>query len=143
MNGRTVIVLTSSRAQPDQLEAAIADAAGPGAAVDVVIPAVLPPTLPISACPPRIVARLNGQREVASAALRRLGVRGSVSIEPSRSVATLLQALPRPDRLMLVGGAGWRLRRAAHGLADVVTVVPARSDRTPARRPLPAKAKTA
>lgn len=140
MSSHTVIVLTSGRARRGQLEAAIAESAGSGATIDVVIPAVLPPTLPISACPPRIVARLNGHRDVALAALRASGGRGSVAIEPCRSVAALLETLPRPGRLMLVGGAGWRLRRAAHGLADVVTVVPAHSGRAPDRRRLDSRA---
>ena len=55
---------------------------------------------------------------------------GRVEIVPCRSVAALLQAVWPVDTLILVGRAGWSIRRAARGVAPEVVVIPARS--TPA-----------
>jgi len=135
---RVLIVPTSSWTRPHQLAAAVAAAAGPDAIVRVLIPAVLPPTLPITACPPRVGARLDAQREAAASALCGRG-RGSVVIAPARSVAALLAVAPPPDRLVLVGGAGWSLRRAARGLAGGgVTILPAGAGRARTPQPRPA-----
>ncbi len=106
----------------------------PGAVlvVNVQIPAVLPPTLPISAWPPRLAARLERLRDATEALVESLTPPGRVEIVPCRSVATLLQAVWPVDTLILVGKAGWSIRRAARGVAPDIVIIPARS--TPTRR---------
>jgi hypothetical protein len=90
----------------------------------VLLPVVIPPTLPIEAVPPRIAARLEHLRESADTALRASDVRGRVEVVPCRSVPALLAATGGRDRLVLAGRAGWPVRRAAHGLFREIAVVP-------------------
>ena len=54
-------------------------------------------------------------------------MRGRVEIVPCRSLAALLQAVWPVDTLILVGGAGWSVRRAARGVAHNLVVIPSRS----------------
>jgi hypothetical protein len=65
--------------------------------------------------------------------------RGRVEIAACRGVADLLSAAWPVDALVLVGGAGWRVRRAVHGVAPDVVVVPSRRAR---REPLPSSRPT-
>jgi hypothetical protein len=141
MRHHILIVSADSRVDPELLTGAVDDALaraprGQIAVVRVVIPAVLPATLPISAWPPRLAARLNRLRETAEHAARALGSPCRVEIVPCRSVAALLNAVWPVDALVLVGSAGWGVRRAARGVAPDVVIVPSR----PAprrRRPAP------
>ena len=95
--------------------------------VRVVIPAVLPATLPISAWPPRLADRLDAAARGGRAGRRRsLGSPCRVEIVPCRSVAALLHAVWPVDALVLVGSAGWGVRRAARGVAPDVVIVPSR-----------------
>ena len=73
MRHQILIVCADPRVEPELLTGAIDDALvraprGEIAVVRVLIPAVLPPTLPISAWPPRLAARLNRLREAAEQA---------------------------------------------------------------------------
>lgn len=141
MRRHILIVATDSHIQPQLLADAVADATrqGSGAVtvVNVMIPAVLPPTLPVTAWPPRLAARLGRLRDAMEPILETLQPKGRVEIVPCRSVAALLQAVWPVDTLILVGRAGWSVRRAARGVAPDVVMVPART--APSRRePVPA-----
>ena len=90
----------------------------------VVIPAVLPPTLPITAMPPHLAARVNALRRVAVKTLARVRAPGRVAIVRGRDTRSALLAatVERPAEVILVGRAGWSLRRAARGVAPVTVV---------------------
>jgi hypothetical protein len=137
----TLIVCTDTRVEPQLLTGALADAVGraPRDAIRVVrvlLPAVLPPTLPITAWPPRLAARLEALRAAADEAGRSLQPPARVEIVPCRSVPALLDASWPADALALVGSAGWSVRRAARGVAGDVTIVPSAR---PCRRQRPAR----
>jgi hypothetical protein len=141
MRHHILIVATDTHIQPQLLTDAIGDAIArtPGAirVVNVMIPAVVPPTLPITAWPPRLAARLDNLRDASEHAVEALRPRGRVEIVPCRSVAALLQAVWPVDTLILVGGAGWSVRRAARGVAPDLVVVPSRTPQA-RREPAPA-----
>jgi hypothetical protein len=131
MRHQILIVCADSRVEPGLLTGAIDDARvraprGEISVVRVVIPTVLPATLPISAWPPRLAARLNGLREAAERVAGSLGSPCRVEIVPCRSVTALLNAVWPVDALVLVGSAGWGVRRAARGVAADVVIVPSR-----------------
>ena len=132
---QTLVVATDSHLSPDVLSSAIAEAAGEPLElppfVEILLPAVLPAVLPISACPPRIAARLSTLRNRAAADLRALRLRGRVEIVPCRSVPALLAAAESVDSLVLAGRAGWAIRRATRGIAPEVTFVPGGRVRRP------------
>jgi hypothetical protein len=137
MRHHTLIVCSDSRVEPELLAGALADAfdRAPRDAVRVVrvmIPAVLPATLPIGAWPPRLADRLNRLREAAERAAASLRTPCRVEIVPCRSVSALLGAVFPVDTLVLVGSAGWGVRRAARGVAPDLAVVAGR--RTARRR---------
>lgn len=132
-----LIVTTGDRVGLDLLETAIVRAASEHVRIHVLIPAVLPPTLPISALPPRLAARLDALQAAAKTTCDRVGASARIEIVQCRDVSTLLKrcvAQRRPAEIILVGSAGWALRRAAHGL--VVTVL---SERQSAVRAMSAK----
>jgi hypothetical protein len=140
MRHQILIVCADPRIEPELLTGAIDDALVRAprdgiAVVRVVIPAVLPATLPISAWPPRLAARLNRLREAAERAAGSLGSPCRVEIVPCRSVPALLNAVWPVDALVLVGSAGWGVRRAARGVAPDVVIVPSRTARR--RQPAP------
>lgn len=136
MRHHVLIVATDSHVRPqllaDAVDCARERTRGAVMVVNVQIPAVLPPTLPITAWPPRLAARLDRLRDATEALVGSLTPPGRVEIVPCRSVAALLQAVWPVDTLILVGKAGWSIRRAARGVAPEVVVIPARS--TPTRR---------
>jgi hypothetical protein len=133
---RVGVVVTDTHVRPEGLLEAIAAAtAGRGhLSVEVVIPVVLPPTLPISAVPPRIAARANALLQQATASLEIAACPAQAQIAPCRSIPALLHDLAPMNRLILVGSAGWGVRRAARSVADDVTVVSDRV-RRPAKQP--------
>ena len=97
------------------LEEAVAATASDGTTVAVVIPAVLPTTLPMWAAPARILQRVSRQRQAARARLDALGLKGSVDVVPCRSVHAAISALCAehpPSEIVIAGSASWRLRRA-------------------------------
>jgi hypothetical protein len=120
MSHHTLVVATDSHLSPDVLSTAIAVAVGDELGlppfVEILLPAVLPAVLPISACPPRIAARLS--------TLRARRLRGRVEIVPCRSVPSLLAAAEPVDTLVLAGRAGWAIRRAARATAPELVVIP-------------------
>ena len=143
MRGQLLVVCTDTRIEPAVLAEALTralarDPAGTNV-VRVLIPAVFPPTLPISAWPPAMAGRLERLREAAEAVVAAGRAPGRVEIAACRSVADLLAAAWPVDALSLVGRARWRVRRAARGLATDVVVVPSRKARgrgsLPASRP--------
>jgi hypothetical protein len=135
-----LIVASDTHIQPQLLADAVRDAVARTDAeitvCEVMIPAVVPPTLPITAWPPRLAARLGLLRDAAAEVTATLRPRGRVEIVPCRSVGALLQAVWPVDALVLVGGAGWSVRRAVRGVAPDVVVVPSRPA-APRREPAP------
>lgn len=121
---RALLLATSARVTPELLEAAITRAHCEHERLHIVIPAVLPPTLPISAMPPHLAARVNALRRAATEALARLRAAGRVEIVRSRDARSALRAaiVERPCEVVLVGAAGWSLRRAARGFAPVTVL---------------------
>jgi hypothetical protein len=120
-----LLLATSARVNPELLEEAITTRAHrQHERLHVVIPAVLPPTLPISAMPPHLAARVNALRRAAAHTLARLRVPGRVEIVRSRDArsALLAAAVDHPREVVLVGAAGWSLRRAARGIAPVEVI---------------------
>jgi hypothetical protein len=117
---RYLVCPTRSRVSPGLLETAIADVARGNCYIHVILPAVLPATMPISAYPPRLAERLEQLRITAVRAVREPMRRGRVEILPCRSVQSAIgQALGqgRPDEIVLVGAASWRLRRSLRHVA--------------------------
>ena len=140
MRHHTLIVCTDTRVEPQLLADVFADAVARAPRDDVrvvrvLIPAVLPPTLPITAWPPPLATRVEVLRAAADEAGRSLQPPARVEIVPCRGVPALLHASWTVDALVLVGGAGWSIRRAARRVAGDITIVPSRR---PRRRPRPA-----
>jgi len=143
MRRQLLVVCTDTRIDPTVLTDALTEALARDPAgvtvVRVLIPAVLPPTLPIGAWPPGLAQRLERLRAAAAAVVAAGRGPGRVEIAACRSVADLLAAAWPVDALVLVGRAGWRVRRAARGLAPDIVVVPSpksrRSEPLPASRP--------
>jgi hypothetical protein len=125
MNRRILIIPLDSHVDPALLERTIEEAAGDDVTsfIEVLLPAVMPAALPISACPPRIVVRLNALRRAAAGTLRRRPARGRVEIALCRTIPTLLHSVEPVDMLILVGKAGWQVRRASRGVAPELIVV--------------------
>jgi hypothetical protein len=117
---RYLVCPTGATVAPELLRAAIAEVAQGNCYVHVVLPAVLPATLPLSACPPRLAERLDLLRATAERAVREPMRRGRIEVVPCRSVASAIgQAIERgrPSEIVLVGSAPWRLRRALRHVA--------------------------
>lgn len=114
--------------------------------VHVVLPAVLPSTMPISAYPRRLAERLEVLRGTAERALREPMRRGRIEVVPSRSVQSAVgRAMEQgmPDEVVLVGSASWQLRRALRHVGPF-RVVRGRAApvETPTRAPVPLPAAT-
>jgi hypothetical protein len=141
MRRQLLIVCTDRHVEPRLLTVAVTEALArePGGitVARVLIPAVLPSTLPISAWPPGLAHRLDRLRCAAEAIVAARRPPGRVEITACRSLADLLAAAWPVDALVLVGGAGWRVRRAVHGLAHDVVVVPSQPARRRAPTPSP------
>jgi hypothetical protein len=139
---RYLICATSPRIAPELLETAIAEVATGNCYVHVVLPAVLPVTMPISAYPPRLAERLEALRVTAERAVRAPMRRGRIEITQCRSVQSAIgQAFEQgmPDEIVLAGAASWRLRRALRHVAPfrVVNGRPAApAAAAPARAPV-------
>jgi hypothetical protein len=113
-----LIVPTDSHVSPRALADIVSDEALSTETrfVWVLLPVVVPATLPIGAIPPRIAARLEHLRETADTALRASDARGRVEVVPCRSLPALL--------------AAWPVRRAAHGIFGEIAVVPPQPPRS-------------
>jgi hypothetical protein len=135
---RYLVCPTCAGVSPDLLAAAVAEVATGNCYVHVILPAVLPATMPISAYPTRLGERLEQLRIAAVRAVREPMRRGRVEILPCRSVQSAIgQAFGRgsPAEIVLVGPASWRLRRSLRHVAPF-RVVTGR----PAPQPAPASA---
>ena len=136
---RYLVCPTRAGVGPDQLAMAVAEVATGNCYVHVILPAVLPATMPISAYPPRLAERLEQLRIAAVRAVREPMRRGRVEILPCRSVQSAIgQALERgaPAEIVLVGAASWRLRRSLRHVAPF-RVVTGRAAPPPAPAALP------
>jgi hypothetical protein len=141
---RYLVCPTRAGVGPDLLATAVAEVATGNCYVHVILPAVLPATMPISACPPRLAERLEQLRIAAVRAVREPMRRGRVEILPCRSVQSAIgQALGRgaPAEIVLVGAASWRLRRTLRHVAPF-RVVNHRPAPRAAPAPLPRTAPT-
>jgi hypothetical protein len=117
---RYLVCPTGARVAPELLRAAIAEVAHGNCYVHVVLPAVLPATMPLSACPARLAERLDRLQATAERAVREPMRRGRIEVVPCRSVGSAIgQAIERgrPAEIVLVGPAPWRLRRALRHVA--------------------------
>ena len=117
---RYLVCPTTARVAPELLRDAIADVARGNCYVHVVLPAVMPATMPVSAYPPRLAERLDVLRATAERAVRDPMRRGRIEVVPCRSVASAIgQAIVRgtPAEIVLVGSAPGRLRRALRHVA--------------------------
>jgi hypothetical protein len=113
------------------LQDAVRHAMQAGGAVKVLIPVVLPPSLPIHAAPPRLMARAEHQREVARRVLARAGRPRLAELVQARSLPALVRSLESdvdPDEVVIAGRAPWSLRRALHAVKSSTLI----SERTPA-----------
>jgi hypothetical protein len=127
--------VTGAHVVPALLETAIARAHRDHERLHVVIPAVIPPALPISAMPDGLAERVDALRRAAIGAFTRLQARGLIEVVPTRDArSALLAAVTEvPDHVLLLGAPGRSLRRAAQGLAAVTVI--AETDRDAALRP--------
>ena len=145
MRRQLLVVCTDTGIDPpvltDALKAALARDPDGGSVVRVLIPAVLPPTLPIGAWPHGLAERLERLRAAAEAVLAAGRRPGRVEIAACRGVADLLAAAWPVEAVVLVGGARRRVRRAARGLAPDIVVLPSHTPLRP--EPLPAPRPTA
>jgi hypothetical protein len=139
---RYLVCPTRPRVKPDLLATAIAEVATGNCYVHVILPAVLPATMPISAYPPRLAERLEQLRATAVRAIREPMRRGRIEILPCRNVqSAIAQAFERgtPDEIVLVGPASWRLRRSLRHVAPYrVLTAPEAPQAAPEALPWPA-----
>jgi hypothetical protein len=134
---RYLVCPTSARVAPELLRAAIAEVAHGNCHIHVVLPALMPATMPISGFPHPLAQRLGRLREVAEQAVREPMRRGRIEVIPCRSVQSAIgRALEHgmPDELVLVGAAPWRLRRALHRVAPFRVVSGGRAAAEASRR---------
>ena len=84
--------MTGAHVVPALLETAIARAHRDHERLHVVIPAVIPPALPISAMPDGLAERVNALRRAAIGAFTRLQARGLIEVVPTRDARSALLA---------------------------------------------------
>ncbi len=125
MGESMMIAIDPATAAAHMDEAIIATSAGGEDRVEILIPFVVPPTLPIGAQPPHAVAELNALREAAVEAMWSQGVSGRAEVLPCRSVAGLVAAMGVPERVVLVGSPDRRLIRALRRSGAEIITLPA------------------
>lgn len=101
---------------------ALAAAAATGHRVEMLIPLVVPSTLPIGAELPGVAEVLNRLREAAVEAMWAQGVSGRAEIVPCRSLSALIGALEAPARIVLLGSPDRRLRRTLRHVPELITI---------------------
>jgi nucleotide-binding universal stress UspA family protein len=114
-----IVIPSSPRVADHVLQQAVTHAIRAGGAVKVLIPVVLPPSLPIGAAPPRLMARAQHQRELARHVLHRAGRPRLAELVQVRSLPALVRSLALdadPDEVVIAGRSSWALRRALHGV---------------------------
>jgi hypothetical protein len=113
---------------------AIAAAAGASEhRVEMLIPFVVPSTLPIDAELPGVTGELNPLREAAVEAMWAQGVSGRAELVPCRNLSALLAALEAPARIVLIGTPDRRLRRTLSRIPSELITIPTRPARQRAR----------
>jgi hypothetical protein len=125
MGESMMIAIDPATAAAHMDEAIIATSAGGEDRVEILIPFVVPPTLPIGAQPPHAVAELNALRDAAVGAMWSQGVSGRAEILPCRSVSGLVAAMGVPERVVLVGSPDRRLVRTLRRAGAEIITLPA------------------
>ena len=100
---------------------AVARTVRDGTPVAVVIPAVLPATLPLWAAPQRFLERVSRQQRAARERMASLELTGTVEVVPCRSVTAAIASLCSerpPAEIVVAGPASWRLRRALRAIGS-------------------------
>jgi hypothetical protein len=116
-----IVIPSSPRVADHVLQQAVGHAIRAGGAVKVLIPVVLPPSLPIGAAPPRLMSRAEHQRDIARLVLDRAGRPRLAELVQVRSLPALVRSLAsdvEPDEVVIAGRASWALRRALHGVTS-------------------------
>ena len=125
-----LVMVVDAAAAASQIGDAIAAAAGASDhRVEVLIPVVVPPTLPIGAQLPSVREALNPLREAAVEAMWAQGVTGRAELVPCRTASALLAALEAPARIVLIGSPDRQLRRALSGIRAELITIPTRPTR--------------
>jgi hypothetical protein len=137
--GEALVLVGDPGAAPPLVGAALAAAAcATGHRVEMLIPLVVPSTLPIGAELPGGAKALNSLREAAVEAMWAQGVSGRAEIVPCRSLSALIGALEAPARIVLLGAPDRRLRRTLrHVPAELITIPTGGPARRRARLPHP------
>lgn len=118
-----ILVVDPGAAAPLVGDALAAAAGATGHRVEMLIPLVVPSTLPIGAELPGVAETLNPLREAAVEAMWAQGVSGRAEIVPCRSPSVLIGALEAPARIVLLGSPDRRLRRTLrHVPAELITI---------------------
>ncbi|MDX6494798.1 MAG: hypothetical protein QOE17_784 [Gaiellales bacterium] len=118
-----VLVVDPDAAAPLVADALATAAGANGHRVEMLIPLVIPSTLPIGAELPGVAGLLNPLREAAVEAMWAQGISGRAEIAPCRSLSALIEALEAPARIVLLGAPDRRLRRALrHAPAELITI---------------------
>jgi hypothetical protein len=128
-----VLVVDPNAAAPLVGDALAAAAGATGHRVEMLIPLVVPPTLPIGAELPGVAEVLNRLREAAVEAMWAQGVSGRAEIVPCRSLSALIAALEAPARIVLLGSPDRRLRRTLRNVAADLITIPTRPAQRRAR----------
>ena len=124
MGESLMIAIDPATAAAHMDDAIIATSAEGEDSVEILIPFVVPPTLPIGAQPPHAVAELNALREAAVGAMWSQGVSGRAEILPCRSVSGLVAAMGVPERVVLVGSPERRLIRTLRLAGTEIITLP-------------------
>lgn len=127
------IVLDPAAAAPLIADAIAAAAGASGHRVEMLIPYVVPSTLPIGAELARVTSTLNPLREAAVEAMWAQGVTGRAELVPCRNMSALLAALEAPARIVLVGSPDRQLRRTLSRIPSELITIPTRPPRQRAR----------
>jgi hypothetical protein len=124
MMAEALVIVVDPAAAVHLIGDAIAAAAGVSEhRVEMLIPFVVPSTLPIGAHLPGATRALEPLREAAVEALWAQGVSGRAELEPCRNLSALLAALEAPARIVLIGSPDRQLRRTLTRIpADLITI---------------------
>jgi hypothetical protein len=134
MMAEALVIAVDPSAPAPLIGDAIAAAAGVSDhRVEMLIPFVVPSTLPIDAKLPGVGEALNPLREAAVEAMWAQGISGRAEIVPCRNLSALLAALEAPARIVLLGSPDRQLRRALRRTPAELITIPTRPDRPRAR----------
>jgi hypothetical protein len=124
MMAEALVIVVDSAAATPLIGDAIAAAAGASEhRVEMLIPFLVPSTLPIGAELPGVTSALDTLREAAVEAMWAQGVTGRAEVVPCRNLSALLAALEAPARVVLVGSPDRQLRRTVSRIpAELITI---------------------